>query len=138
MTATTAGLAAACSPTRPASVVSSHKPASRYALRRSGLVTTSLGTATAPPLVLLAELVQPLGVARQDQLAIVGGDTRHRRLDRTPRVGPVGADVRVVVGPQHPLGADPLQRPKTEGVGHVAVVEVALDVLARQRLQPEL
>src|SRR4051812_41027506 len=125
MTATTSGLEEACSPTRPASVESSHRPASRYAFRRSGLVTTSRGTST---VVGLAELVEALGVARQDQLTVVGCHSRHRRLDRTPRVGPVGADVGIVVGPQHPLGADPRQRAQTKGVGHIAIVEVALDV----------
>src|SRR3954447_4417031 len=84
-----------------------------------------------------AEAVEPHRVAGEDLLALGPGNARERRLDRAPRVGPVGADVRVIARPQDPVDTDVVAVAEPERVGHVREVEVPLDVLTGRRGKAE-
>src|SRR5450631_1140014 len=65
-----------------------------------------------------AEAVEALAVPGQDQVAFRGWDARERGLDGAPGRGPIGADVWVVVRPQHPFDTDMVTVLDAERVGH--------------------
>src|SRR3989442_927955 len=108
----------------------SDAPASAYASRIAGASSRLGHTRTEGPAIgSWAEPIRAARVSGEDQVALVAGHAREVGRDRAPGVRPVGADVRVVARPHHPVDADVRTAAHGEVVGDVRVQEVAVHVL---------